>query len=462
MKPFAVLLPLNLSFEESIKDKKGIQEDYLKYLIYIVLSKLAFYIENNEEDDVPVIDAQEKDVSIPKCYQGNYDKYKRHIDYLKNEELLYTYRASRTTVKTISTNVLNRDPYILDEKRFTYKLSFIFKGMSFNVAYITDTRLINKIKKNESVIPQIVDSTSGKYKFLKKYFDPKKLNIDLDRAVQLCQSRRKEHNSYSKYLNEVKQLIDLYNGIYRIYNKESDRRIHSNITRLPKVYRKYVTYNNKQLVEVDLSNSIIYFLASLISNKISKEVLQMYSLPLMFNKTLESLDGKEMQLILKLATTGEFYNDFIPLFEKEYTALEIGIFYEKENDDRYIGTFKQKRKVVKKRILAMLFAETKDYLVEQEMFKTEYPTLLENINRFKDKEGYKTFSHALLQIESHYMLDEVARVFNKENWRKAPVLTLHDCLITTVDYAEELENTMERVFTDLLDIPPKMKAEEWD
>lgn len=462
MRKFAVFIPKRINFENTIKHHKGIDANFLKYLIYILLSKISQHIESSKRSGSTYIRIDQLYVEIPKVYQGNQAKYKRHIDFLKSEMLELTYRSSRTRYRTVNVNVFNTKRYIKGVKPYTYQLGFYFNKYPLKVDYISDSKLIRKLIDNQSNYPTII--TSGKYKFLNKFFDPKKLNIDFDRAIDLCTQRRREsrHHSYSKYLNEFKQLLDLKNGIYRLYyNNETDRRLHSNITRLPKVYRRFISYDNKQLVEVDLSNSIIYFLAALLSNKLNQQVLQKHSLLLMFHKSLESLDIKEIELMFKLAIEGSFYDDFMNNFDEVYSLKEIEIFHYNNSEEEFVGGYKQKRKVVKKRILAMLFAGTNHYTIEQDIFSLKYPTILKNINKFKSDKDYEKFSHALFQIEAHYMLNEVARNFNRVYYKKAPLFTLHDCLITTIDFEEQLRSVMKETFTQLLGVPPKMEAEKW-
>jgi hypothetical protein len=320
--------------------------------------------------------------------------------------------------------------------------------------------LINKIIKHNSIKPVIINS--GKYKFLAKYFNANKLKINLGEAINLCNDRYEKHKSYGQYLNEMCQIVDLNNGVYRIYYKnETDARLHTNISRFPKVYRKFITYDDKNLVECDLSNSIIYFLSMLINNKVSESVLIQFPLLQMFYKSLVTIDIKELELFSKLALDGQFYNYFVSDFENKYTNAELKVMYEHENNEEYLGEFEQKRKVVKQRILAMIFASCESYILEQDIFSLKFPILLNRMIDFKNENGYEKLSHILLQLESHFMLDVVARGFNRIYAKKAPIFTLHDCLITSKDFEIQLKKTMTEIFIDKLKTPPKMEIKVW-
>mgnify|MGYP000636581842 CR=1 FL=1 len=105
----------------------------------------------------------------------------------------------------------------------------------------------------------------------------------------------------------------------------------------------------------------------------------------------------------------------------------------------------------------MLFAKPKHYHREQKIFKRQFPETLEAVNSYKRKFGYKKLSHLLLQTEAYYLLNVVARKFNRKYHRKAPVITLHDCLITTFDYKKVLQDTLSENLLSLLGSAPNLR-----
>ncbi|MDL5513975.1 hypothetical protein QSE00_19315 [Arenibacter sp. M-2] len=470
MKDYIVLTPQELDIDKILSDNSTsldneytLDNEYLKYLISYILSKLAFYIENferNKGDKYVPLAQHHIPIHSKKDVLVRPDKHKKHVEFLTSDFEEITYRLSRTKTKQKLISMLYRKDYEVGKVAYSYRINPRYKGQKLSLNYIHNHKLIQKIREHNSVIPSII--TSGKYRFLGKYFDSSSLKINVDEAVLLSNARFSSHKDYGKYLNEMFQIIDLSNGVYRFYNKdETDARLHTNISRLPKVYRQYLTYNNNHLVEVDLSNSIIYFLSMLTSNRVNNSVLNKFPFLLMFYKTLETLDTRETDLLKELSTNGKFYDYFIPSFEDRYTSDDLTTMFEQENDGDYNGHFDQKRKVAKRQILAMIFAASDAYKVEQDIFFFVFPDLLNTINAFKDKHDYEKLSHTLLQLESHYMLDVVAREFNRVNAKKAPIFTLHDCLITTQDYSTELTNTMRRVFEQEFLIAPKMESKNW-
>ncbi|MFV5699643.1 hypothetical protein ACM55H_14845 [Flavobacterium sp. ZT3R17] len=468
MKSFAVLTPEGLDIEGLVNGhSQNLDPDYLKYLIHLVLSKIA-YAHQEKDSDKPINFSAVKKIYTPihsKNLLVAHTKHKKHMDFLRSDILCVTRRKSQTIFEESKLSVLHSNRYVVGEKPFSYKLNPVFLKQRLKVEYITSPKLIKKVKDSVTILPSVV--RNGKYRFLGKYFDEDKLKVNFDEAVCFCEERYTEHKDYAKYVNELNQLVDLKNGCYKIYNvPESDGRLHSNITKLPKVYRRFLTYDGKRLVEVDLSSSIIYFIAILINNHIKVDNINI-SFPiksyylLMFAKTLESLDVIEKQLLEGKCVSGEFYELFINDFKSCFTFCNLKRMYKSVSNDEFNGSYQQIRKIAKKYLLAMIFADVKSYKKVQGLFRAKFPNLLDVLILFKKKFGYESLSYLLFQMESCLMLDKVAKKFNAKYYRVAPIFSLHDCLITTVDYESQLELILKGVFKEEFDVAPRVGTAYW-
>lgn len=443
MKPIALLSPQGANIEELVNVfAPDLDIDYLKYLIHFVLSKQTTGNKKYPPKDYISISSQKLLVSNP--------KHKKHIEFLCSKEV----------------NLLHRRPYSKGNC-FSYNITPQYQNKPLKVEFFKDEKLATKIVESETKFPTSLNSSS-KYFYLKKMFNNNDLTIDLNLAVNHCNNRYNEHQDYKKYVTEMTKIVELYNGEYKVYHKKkTDGRLHTNITSLPKVYRQFITYKSKPLVEVDLSNSIIYFLAvivkySSIEDNILKEVMTV-PIPLlyMFVKSLKRIENSEVELLWNLATNGEFYNSFIEDFDKIFSFEDYKKIFEKDNDKPYAGDIKQKKKVAKKQVLSMIFSKPNNYKNVQTIFSFKFPKLLESINDFKTNFGYKKMSHLLLQLESLVMLGVVGKDYNRKHYKKAPTLTLHDCLITTLDYGKELLESMQMSFKELFGQAPVMVCKEW-
>jgi hypothetical protein len=181
----------------------------------------------------------------------------------------------------------------------------------------------------------------------------------------------------------------------------------------------------------------------------------------MFAEMPETLAIAEIDLLWDLACKGSFYDFFIPEFLKVFNEMDLRKAYILHNSDDYVGSPQQIRKVVKKRILSMLFAKPSQFVAEQKIFSKYFPSLLGKIQNYKTIYPYNQFSHMLFQIEANVVLGKVAKKFNSIYWRKAPIFSLHDCLITTCDYGTILFELMTNEFTEIFGMPPQLELKEW-
>lgn len=466
-RKYAILIPKNFDVKKLNKDLSEINLEYIYYCIGCVISKSGNKL-NDKTISGGKIETLNKEnyFSIESPYIGR--KHKIHtssINLLIEDN--YKINSSRSTYRYV--NILDGKPYQIGKYKYSYRLSKkYYKKSTFRIEYLFDTKLIKQLSNSHTYIHPIVKT--GQYKFLRKHFDPKKFKIDLDKAINICESRYKVHQDYNKYVNEMNQILNIYNGVYRIiYKNHSIDRLYTNITQLPKVYRETLSYNNKKFVEVDLSNSIIYILgnilynlSSIINNNSLINNNEINSNLHMFSISLQRIDKEEVKLIFSLGLNGTFYDELIPYFDKHFDENKWSFYFQNIYNQKYTGDIDEKRKVSKKLIISMLFADVDQYIEIQKIFKEKFPTFLDLLNKYKTTDGHEKLSHLLFKVESFFVINVCAREFNKKYWRKAPIFTLHDCLITTEDYKDELINTMKKCFEDNLGNEPKLVSKVWE
>jgi hypothetical protein len=59
------------------------------------------------------------------------------------------------------------------------------------------------------------------------------------------------------------------------------------------------------------------------------------------------------------------------------------------------------------------------------------------------------------------MLNIIARKLNKDFKKKIPILTLHDCIVTTEENVEFVKTFMETTFLGELGFVPMLKSKAW-
>lgn len=219
MKKFAVLIPEELDVDALAKEH-GLDANYLKYLIHYMSTKIAFYIEQSYKgkSDLKWLRHRYFNFNQDQIRLVRSDKYTKHISFLIDNNFEVEV-GSRTKKIKKPTSILYRKGYVAGVKSFSYRFGGRFLKQKMKIDYINDYKLINNIKDSLSKTPPVI--TSGKYKFLSKFFDPSKLTVKLDLAINLCEERYKVHKNYIKYINELVQLTDLSNGVYRFYYNDT-------------------------------------------------------------------------------------------------------------------------------------------------------------------------------------------------------------------------------------------------
>ena len=125
------------------------------------------------------------------------------------------------------------------------------------------------------------------------------------------------------------------------------------------------------------------------------------------------------------------------------------------------GDLQDLEKVVKKNMLSMFNAKPNKFLAEEIFFWKRFPAINYFIMYLK-KENHKYFSYLMLQIESYFMLHIVARRLNNLHRRKIPILTLHDCIITTEENMGKVYDFMKNTLSNELGFEAKMKSKVYE
>jgi hypothetical protein len=300
------------------------------------------------------------------------------------------------------------------------------------------------------------------------------------------------------------------------------RRFHSTITFVESDLRKHLIYKDESLVEIDLKNClpflILIFLREDFWNKPSKNIgsnveapitlFKFYSLGkvvhnglrfkglinlltipslILVNETNEahlSIDN-QLNRYIKEVTTGHIYEQFME---------ELGLINLSEEE------FKANRKIVKNDIISFLnecpaanfeIRKKRAYTgTIRPIFEKLYPVLVELIDALKSfktdryvdysnkvsrrkktysfKEaqklkmpvdyGYKLFASLLQRIESYIMLDVICKNLMKK-YSNIPIVTIHDCIMTTNEYVDLVIKEIENTFLKYIGYKPLLEVE---
>lgn len=422
--------------------------DYGYWLISEIIRETAYRLEQKEED-----------IWVPRC----------------SDILIYHPYNYRSHLRYLGENfpgmggILYRKDY-QKGKCFAYRLSPFYGGEPVEASQVQDKKLLKFLSGAGT---ETNNALKKKYLFLAKYLNPDRLRIAIEPAIRENRLRYDGDLNYTKHLLNALQAVNIANGNFHLkLTSQSDGRVHSEITRLPKVMRKYLRFDRQSLGEVDISASVPTFLFFILKSGgegKGKDLLgeianseKNYFCHYMSTKISVPIDIAEITSFGQRLFSGQFYDSFIEEMLKIHLvdeSLEEGEYFNKHVkemfDRKFDGDLADLRAIMKKNILSMFNARPGYYKNEEYVFGKEYPTILNWIREYK-KVDHRYFSHLTLQTESYFMLDVVARQLNKEYRGRIPLLTLHDCIITTEENLDLLEVFMKEKLTEALGFTPMM------
>ncbi|MEZ7500750.1 hypothetical protein QO200_18700 [Flavobacterium sp. Arc3] len=458
-KTYSILVPENLDLEARLKQfppdfKYNI--DFFYLIIHFVIKNLAYKIDKNKE-----ITTEKLFIGLSSTTLQSFCRnYNEHIDYL-----IENFSGAG--------RILWRRPYTKGHS-FSYKLSPFYANKKLKIYTITDQNLMKKIKPKFAL--KIQPSVRKHYSFLTSYLDPKKITVQLSDALNHNERLYLENSDYQKYLLNASKILKMNNGeFYMTHKPETDGRIHTSLSGFPKEFRKFLRYENSVLAEIDISASVPTFLFFILSNLTNNNChlnsiinsTKTYYNHYMLVKKRVALCSKELEQFQIQIGEGTLYERFVDGFHT------IHLFDERLKPDEYLLSAVEKKfnrkfdgdmddliKVVKTNMLSMLNAKPNTFVNEKAVFQSYFPKMHFFITELK-KKNHRFYSYLTLQTESYFMLNIVARQLNKDFRKKIPLLTLHDCIVTTEDKASIVKTFMETTFLKELGFVPMLKSKTW-
>ena len=458
--------------------------DFAHLIIHFVLEQMANRIDENKNASL-YNEFNRLDSKILEKYNKN---YRFHIRYLCEN------------FPNIG-NIFERQNYS-ENKCYGYCLRSFYHWQQLEPYVITDRLLVKKLTNEKGL--KIKPEVEKNLNYLTEYFNPKRLTILFQEALNHNSDLLEQAGNMKNYLANAFKILKIQNGTYYMsHNPKTDGRFHSNITGFSKEFRPFLRYDGEIISEIDVSASVPTFLFYLISNyknsnshldKVINNTKSFYS-HYMFSKEAVSVDNKEIQDFGSKILSGEFYASFIPklkeFYKVNYTNTcfipildEFGKPHFSGNNSNYMNAYNQwqfeeyyfpqssyqnydrkpypqtvTKEYAKEIILKMLNSKNKTFIFEEMAFRSLYPTIFEFVSKIKIKH-YEDFSHLMLQIESYFMLKIVARRL-KNKFKKVPFFTLHDCICSTESNLKLVNGFMKTTLVTELGFTPMIKTKHW-
>ncbi|MFC7669028.1 hypothetical protein ACFQT0_17970 [Hymenobacter humi] len=269
-------------------------------------------------------------------------------------------------------------------------------------------------------------------------------------------------------------------GEYRLSNRGRDERLHSVLTSMKRELRSFIQYRGRYLVSLDIRSSQPYlftillkksFFSSSVTNRLGWKslvsegqakragsrpptpptdpgatplarlpapVLMSTMFPGLENLTEEQVVGRTR--FLKISWGAGIYG----LLTDEFRARGFSV---------------ESAEAMKKQVM-WLFFEHGSYKYGDDRFKAFaalYPVEAGVIRGVHSLEA-KLLPVLLQRLESRILLHRVTKTMN-EKVPGAVLLAVHDCVLTTPDFAPEIEEVMQDEFTRITGLAPGIKAE---
>jgi hypothetical protein len=348
---------------------------------------------------------------------------------------------------------------------------------------------------------------SNHYPYLNKWFNSK-LKIDYDLVLSFLEEewyyknnypfmrdvslvKQKEKSPFQQFTYSKLSAQFLHTGDFMFTVDNLVHRYHTNLTNMRGVIRNALTYDGKQLVAVDISNSQPYlslllldvhfwerfyqilaekpkkclknseprdysrlFLYKFIKeidrriNKGLKKEIQASSVIMLVEsmlKLLNTMDEEEFTIYRDKVCKGELYDYLLLRFQEHYKLYTIS------RDDAKVA------------VLQAFFSDNR-YLTQPQakpklMFKQEFGGVYQVLATIK--RVYKELLPILLQnIESYLVIEIIAKRISKEH-PEMPLFTIHDSLVTTVGNEHILQRIMTEELTRYVGYAPHLKTEYW-
>ncbi|WP_291100680.1 MULTISPECIES: hypothetical protein [unclassified Empedobacter] len=288
--------------------------------------------------------------------------------------------------------------------------------------------------------------------YLEKYTNEslEKIIVKLDNL----DSKVSNNNIINEYISLV-NLFDFYNGKkWMSFNKNTDGRLHHNITNMRSIHRILLrNHNDEDFAEIDISSCIPYLLIMCFLkldenyeiNNLNDDLINYRKL---FKIALESLEGESKEKFISEAS-----KILISIIENRFYELVIG--------DSNLN---------KKDILSYFFCKNKSKPLIENHIKNFFPNFYYLVYKMKENQfwisnfGYqplvdcnKMLAHFLFHLEAHIMLYKVVPTIKKK-FKKITVITIHDCIMVPKKYEKEVVYKLKEIFKSIFYLSPSLKV----
>lgn len=448
----------------------GITKDNLAYIIDLIVRKREFYKKINSWEFINLKAAYLKNILG--------DDYVNCIKFLKEN------------------GIIECDGIIKKgEKSLGYRIALPFRGS--NILEVEPSfdikQKLNRFRLKELDANPVLKSLYASRTHLIQTLKSEAFSIDIKSAFRELETNYKtkmyiRHQSKATYSGEdaaeveaeINSAISLHKkNIEKLYTKSFEpvidiagQRLHSPITNMHKILRKFLTFKGEPLVSLDLKNSQPYLSLLTLNKKFYKynnnKTLKYFDFEYYINlfhthtpykildlvESLENIDDVTLYNYIEDAKNGVIYDRFLEVqpndeFYEELRSEIKGDFFTCMFDKGYRMKFYEEFYEAYK-LPFQLFEALKS--VKGKYFKYK--------NGEKVDMGHGRLAVLLQRIESNLILDEICKKIYRTD-KNIPLITVHDSIATLSQYKDFVKKTIEEELTEVIGFPPRIKEENW-
>ena len=433
------------------------------------------------------------DLITARTYKSTSDHFGGYVDIHSNHFLYFNHEYKDYLDYLKRHGIIDTDYYIPDEKSYGYciNLGTIDFEYPFLEIPIKDNFIRAKVESDQ-FYKEIFSPGATNYTYLSKWFNPL-LRIDAKRARKILVKMYVEVEA-NKEKYKPKELIKAKNKLLKnlsvIEELEAQHfycdidnnigRFHSNLTNLKKELRSYITYQGKNLVNIDIRNSQPFLSTCLFRPQFwnrNHHGLNIYKIPTALNIIdgyTVSKNNVKIHGMHAYEYINDRINDRINIYTMSVTFLLKSVdtccneyisfcfsrnFYGKVFAKIYPGKPFVKNKAKKSFYQFIYSANHENYWEEKRLISEAFPEATE-LFEFIKKKNYVLLSHIMQRLESILIIEVVARRIAAEK-PNLPFYTVHDSIATFPEEVPYVKQVIKEEFKRYLDIVPKLGLENW-
>ncbi len=385
----------------------------------------------------------------------------------------------------IATGVIECDNvYIPNEKAYWYRWSPVYIDSEFELRDVLCPH------EDKAYFASEEDRGLMNYPYLTHWYESNLLSIDrcvLDYSKSIYQAKmqgllpksinsstNQPKNPKTQYEASIVNIDKIFDHNYEVHIDTTVHRLHSVITNMQSDFRNFLSYDGKELVNIDIHNSQPY-LACLLLNPMFwddksplpisigclhsniQDLFNHHDVMSEIREFFKSHNTSEFQLYIKNVASGKFYEEFVDVAKsklglmisrKEAKTLMFYILFSSNKGQHDNPTINELKKLFSHEV----------YPQVAELFKI----IKRSHKSIKAEKQHNRLACLLQSIESEIILHRVCKRIWIEHNQQVPIFTIHDSIATTIPNKDIVYSIMKEELTKAIGISPCLDASLWN